>query len=219
MLRDPNGPLKIPPAYLPTITPWLWRFWRSSYGAAYEHGVAALIELNTRRRRGHRGAVRARRYRRTCSSATRRSISTRASSSYQRVGRPHWQTRDRRRASSPPHVNAAEIRDLEPNLAPIFPHGVISHEWAIVTDPYRGGHRAVRSRRRRRGVIYERAQGDRRIGATAVGRRRHAARRSTRCWSPPASGRSRWRTSLGETLPVEAERGYNLTYPGPARRA
>ena len=46
MLRDPDGPLKIPPAYLPAITPWLWRFWRSSYGAAYEHGVKTLTAFN-----------------------------------------------------------------------------------------------------------------------------------------------------------------------------
>jgi D-amino-acid dehydrogenase len=29
-LLDPLGPLSIPPAYLPRITPWLWRFWRAS---------------------------------------------------------------------------------------------------------------------------------------------------------------------------------------------
>ena len=29
-LFDPLGPLSIPPAYLPTILPWLVRFWRAS---------------------------------------------------------------------------------------------------------------------------------------------------------------------------------------------
>ena len=29
-LLDPLGPLSIPPAYLPRIAPWLWRFWRAS---------------------------------------------------------------------------------------------------------------------------------------------------------------------------------------------
>src|SRR5688572_1609847 len=46
MLRDPDGPLKIPPSYLPSVAPWLWRFWRSSYGAAYEHGVKTLTAFN-----------------------------------------------------------------------------------------------------------------------------------------------------------------------------
>ena len=35
MLLDADGPLKIPPAYMGRITPWLYRFWRSSYGEAY----------------------------------------------------------------------------------------------------------------------------------------------------------------------------------------
>ena len=29
-LLDPLGPLSLPPRYLPTIAPWLWRFWRAS---------------------------------------------------------------------------------------------------------------------------------------------------------------------------------------------
>ncbi|RUX11395.1 FAD-dependent oxidoreductase, partial [Mesorhizobium sp. M7A.F.Ca.CA.002.14.1.2] len=28
-LADPLGPLSIPPAYLPTLLPWLIRFWRA----------------------------------------------------------------------------------------------------------------------------------------------------------------------------------------------
>src|SRR5690606_14483461 len=29
-LADPVGPLSVPPAYLPTLAPWLWRFFRAS---------------------------------------------------------------------------------------------------------------------------------------------------------------------------------------------
>ena len=47
-LLDPLGPLAVPPAYLPHITPWLWRFWRASRGpqvAASTRAQAGLMRL------------------------------------------------------------------------------------------------------------------------------------------------------------------------------
>ena len=47
-LLDPLGPLSIPPAYLPRITPWLWRFWRASQPQqvlASTRAQAALMTL------------------------------------------------------------------------------------------------------------------------------------------------------------------------------
>ena len=40
-LADPLGPLAIPPAYLPQLLPWLWRFWRAGADANYETSLAA----------------------------------------------------------------------------------------------------------------------------------------------------------------------------------
>lgn len=44
-LLDPLGPLSIPPAYLPTIAPWLLRFWRASLPDRYRHSTVAQGEL------------------------------------------------------------------------------------------------------------------------------------------------------------------------------
>jgi D-amino-acid dehydrogenase len=47
-LFDPLGPLSIPPAYLPRIAPWLWRFWRASQPLrvlASTQAQAALMTL------------------------------------------------------------------------------------------------------------------------------------------------------------------------------
>ena len=47
-LLDPLGPLSIPPAYLPRIAPWLWRFWRASRPrqvTASTRAQAALMSL------------------------------------------------------------------------------------------------------------------------------------------------------------------------------
>ena len=40
-LADPLGPLAIPPAYLPKLLPWLWRFWRAGAPRHYEASLAA----------------------------------------------------------------------------------------------------------------------------------------------------------------------------------
>ena len=44
-LADPLGPLAIPPAYLPTILPWLLRYWRAGWKDRYEGSLAAQSSL------------------------------------------------------------------------------------------------------------------------------------------------------------------------------
>ena len=50
-LLDPLGPLSIPPAYLPRLLPWLYRFWRAGADRHFERAVtaqAALMQLAER---------------------------------------------------------------------------------------------------------------------------------------------------------------------------
>jgi D-amino-acid dehydrogenase len=211
MLRDPNGPLKVPPAYLRSITRWLWRFWRSSYGAAYETSLSALIELN----KNVVEETEALFARADTSQMLKRDPALylyESEASYQ-VSRPSWTTRDKAGLKST-HVDAGEIHRLEPNLARIFPRGVISHEWAIVSDPF-AVVTGLFEAGRRNGVTYEHAKvssvGPEGEGVTVATsnalRRFDAALIAAGVWSKPLA------TKLGDTLPVEAERGYNLTYP------
>ena len=211
MLLDPNAPLKIPPAYYATIVPWLWRFWLSSRGEAYERGVNALVELN-------RGAVEEAEAlwgRAGIGQMIRRDPALylyESEGSYD-ASAGHWDTRAEFGLKNT-HLDARDIRELEPNLAPIFARGVLSHEWAIVTDPFEvvtGLFQAGQAR----GVVHERAkvdavlpQGDL-VTVTANGAPRtyDAALIAAGVWSKTLAA------ALGETLPVEAERGYNLTYP------
>jgi D-amino-acid dehydrogenase len=44
-LMDPLGPLAIPPAYLPKLAPWLWRFWRAGDPRHYESSLAAQASM------------------------------------------------------------------------------------------------------------------------------------------------------------------------------
>jgi D-amino-acid dehydrogenase len=213
MLMDPDGPLKIPPGYLGRITPWLWRFWRSSYGAAYETALAALIELN----RGVIDETEALFGRAGIPQMLKRdpALYLYESEASYRAAKPSWARREQAGLRST-HVDAAEVRRLEPHLAPIFPHGVISHEWAIVTDPYEVVQ-GLFAAGRERGIAYERAavaairpDGDGvALDAGGTARRFDAALVAAGVWSKPLA------QGLGEALPVEAERGYNLTFPAP----
>ena len=211
MLLDPNAPLKVPPAYYATIAPWLWRFWLSSHSEAYERGVNALVALN-------HGAVEeaeALWQRAGIGHMIKRDPALylyESEQSYEgSVG--HWDKRTEVGLKCT-HLDERDVRELEPNLAPIFPRGVLSHEWAIVTDPFEvvtGLFQAGQAH----GVVHERApvdavapQGDV-VTVTANGgpRTYDAALITAGVWSKALA------ETLGEHLPVEAERGYNLTFP------
>ena len=214
MLMDPRGALKIPPAYLPQIMPWLWRFWRSSYGSAYAHGVKTLTAFN----RGVIENTEALFARAGISHMLKRdpALYLYESQASFRAAKSHWDQRIAAGLKSS-FVDAAEIRRLERHLAPIFTHGVISHDWAIVTDPYEvvmGLFGALQSR----GAKFERsavsAVRPRGEGASIVtnGTTRDfdAVLVTSGVWSRALAD------TLGESLPVEAERGYNVTYPNPS---
>ena len=212
MLRDPDGPLKIPPRYARQIAPWLWAFWRTSFGPAQETAIAALSGLA-------RGALDE-----TETLWTRAGIArllTRKPALYlydsdasYHLDRAHWQRRiDSGFASTP--LDASAIRDLEPALAPIFPRGWLSHDYGHVTDPFEVAT-ALFDAVRARGVQFVTAKVDaldaREDGAAlvidGVRQRFDAVLVSAGAWSRPLAA------SLGESLPVEAERGYNLSFTG-----
>ena len=212
MLADPDGPLKVPTAYAARLAPWLWRFWRSSYGAAYERSLAALIALNA----GLVEEAEAFYARAGVGQVISRAPALYLYESEQSyaAARKDWAERERHGFHST-MVDAAGIRELEPNLAPIFARGVISHEWSIVTDPQEAVD-ALFEAARARGVTYER-QAVTRIAGSGDGASVATGSAATRfdavvvaagVWSRPLAD------SLGEKLPVEAERGYNLTFPG-----
>ncbi len=212
MLLDPDGALKIPARHAFRLAPWLWRFWQSSRGADFERGIAALTGLSL-------GAVD------DAEALWRRAgigdLLQRVAALYlyeseqsAAASESHWQRRAQAGMAST-HIGPVEIAALEPYLAPIFPRGVLSHDWGIVTDPYEvvtGLFRAGQMR----GVVHERAEvsvvearGDLvAVTSQGVARLYDAAVIAAGVWSKTLAQR------LGENLPVEAERGYNLTFAG-----
>lgn len=212
MLLDPDSALKIPFSHAPRLAPWLWRFWQSSRSADFERGVAALTALSL----GGVEEAEAFWQRAGIGDMLQRVAALYLYESEQShaASEGHWQRRAEAGMAST-HVGPAEIEALEPYLAPIFPRGVLSHDWGVVSDPYEvvtGLFRAAQ----RLGLVHERAEvslvearGDLvAVTSQGVARLYDGAVIAAGAWSKPLAQR------LGEDLPVEAERGYNLTFAG-----
>ena len=212
MLANRDAPLKIPVSYMPEIAPWLWRFWRTSHGEAQARAISALSPLAQGgldetealwRRAGFAELL----TRQPC-------IYLYDSEASFNISRAHWNEKIRRGFKSTP-LDASAIRELEPSLAPIFPRAWLSHDYGHVTDPYEIVNRMTAAALER-GVTLERAEvrslqaaeGGATVATEAGERRFDAVMVSAGVWSKPLAA------SLGENLPVEAERGYNLSFAG-----
>jgi D-amino-acid dehydrogenase len=217
MLLTGKGPLKVPKSYLPRLTPWLWQFWRTSFGDAQERAIAALTQIA-------KGTVdetealwtRAGMGRLLTRKPMMQLYDTEAS--YQ-LDLPNWRRLNAAGFASTP-LDAAAIRDLESSLAPIFPRGMLSHEYGHVTDPFEvvtamfNAAVAAGARYQQASVDELRHDGETHAGIVVAGEERtfDAVLVTAGVWSKDIA------TSIEDNLPVEAERGYNLTYPGETER-
>ncbi len=214
-LFDPLGPLSIPPAHLPRITPWLLRFQAASRPARVAASARAQGALMGLARDamgrlvldlGLEGHVR-----------RDGSLEVYESEAALRAAGPGWAARE---AAGIPfeHVRGARLAELQPGLAKGFVAGTFVPGWETVADPYefaRAIFRAIEAA----GGAFERA------AVTAVAPREggvhvHLADGSVReaaqaviaagAWSRPLAA------SLGDRVPLETERGYNTTLPADA---
>ena len=215
-LADPLGPLSIPPAYLPKLLPWLWRFWRAGRRDRYEASLAAQAGADEARRSRMDGAD---------GTAPARGGMLREDGSLElyeseaefEASLPGWAARDRFGIALPAcrrrrarRLSARPVAALH-RAAPSCPAGRRSADpkllgkaiWAYAEAT----GRRVRARRRRRSPLPQ-------ASAIAVQLSRRAHDHGTAGWSsPPAPGRICWRSSFGDRMPLETERGYNTTLP------
>ena len=218
-LLDPLGPLAIPPAYLPRIAPWLWRFWRASQPrqvAASTSAQAALMQLAAQAMPRLLHAVNAQEQLHTDGN-----LQLYESRAEWQASLPGWQVRADHGITFH-HLQgaqaSAEIAALQPGLSPAFTAATFVPGWQRIDDPHRlcvqiaaafvqiGG----RLRRAQAQALQPEASG------VAVllqdGRRVHAQRVvvAAGAWS------HRLARSLGHGIPLETERGYNSTLPAGA---
>lgn len=214
-LVDPLGPLSIPPAYLPSIAPWLIRLWRASWNdryAASVHAQAALMNLARQEssamlaRAGLDGMVRSDGVLHLYEGLSEFNASL-----------PGWKLREDHGIASRT-VTGSALEELQPGLSPQFTHAMFVPSWKTVADPYelaQGIGRAALLK----GAQLIVAEANRLTPETeglsirlTRGDTLHARHVVLACgaWSRTLARQS------GDSIPLETERGYNTTLPANA---
>ncbi len=134
MLMDPLGPLSIRWSYLPQLAPWLWQFLRAGAPARYEEITAALATLIGRVWTDWDSVI---------AEAGISDLFTRRGALYVyetdqgfASAAAGWDLRARHGIRAQ-RVDARQIAELEPMIAPIFRHGYLVEDPGHVADPYK----------------------------------------------------------------------------------
>ncbi|CCV04750.1 D-amino-acid dehydrogenase [Mesorhizobium metallidurans STM 2683] len=211
-LADPLGPLSIPPAYLPTLLPWLARFWRAGRSDRYEASLAAQAGLMRLAEAEWAGLM-------TRSGTTDMlredgSLELYESEAEFRASLPGWAARQRFGIGFN-HVEGDALAALQPGLSPRFVKGTFVPGWKTVADPKLLG-KAVWAYAETKDACFEKARIDHieagQDGVTltlADGSARQARHLvvAVGAWSHLLA------KDLGDRIPLETERGYNTTLP------
>lgn len=211
-LADPLGPLSIPPAYLPRLMPWLWRFWRAGSPSRYEDGLkaqATLMKLaetewaNLMHRSGTGTMLR----QDGC-------LELYESHGEFEASLPGWAARDRFGIEYH-HLKQDELATYQPGLWSGFVRGTFVPGWKTVADPKLLGQAIWRHAEQKGAKL---TRGDVALVMPARGHiaiqfrqgRTIAARKlviAAGAWSHLLA------RQFGDPIPLETERGYNTTLP------
>jgi D-amino-acid dehydrogenase len=211
-LLDPLGPLSVPPSYLPTILPWLVRFWRASRPDRVRAGMLAQVAMMRLAAREMESLVVASGLRAMV--RTRGALELYASADELKAALPGWDARAREGIAFE-HLRDGAIAELQPGLSPRFKAATFVPGWKTVSDPYEFA-RALAARvmarggSMRRGEVVAVAPSDRGVRSALADGAEVVARKiliACGAWSKPLA------LGLGDTIPLETERGYNTTLP------
>lgn len=214
-LADPLGPLSIPPAYLPKLAPWLWRFWRAGSGKNRAAAIAAqtaLMELARvewpalMRRSGTLDMLR-----------EDGSLELYESETEFDDALTGWDEREKAGIAFE-HVRGGRLAELQPGLSAQFVAGTFVPDWKTVADPKRLAD-ALWAWCETRGARFVGAN----VAAIVTDDGKPAmllddGRRISGDVVVIAAGA--WShllaRTIGEVIPLETERGYNTTFPADA---
>lgn len=214
-LRDPLGPLSIPPSYFPKLLPWLLRFATASRPSRYEAALAAQASLMKLAEAEWSSLMD-----RTGTGTMLRedgSLELYESDAEFRSSLPGWSARERFDIDFR-HLDSEGIAELQPGLSRQFVRGTFVPGWKTVADPKRLGE-AIWTATEARGARFRKGDvalivpaGDRiaiqlREGRTLLARNLVIA---AGAWSHLLA------RSTGDKIPLETERGYNTTLPAGA---
>ncbi len=214
-LLDPLGPLAVPPAYALQIAPWMYRFWRACSPDRVAHSTTAqtaLMDLSKAELEPFLAATGTGHM-----LAKRGNLQVYEGEAEFKASLPGWQARIDHGIEFH-HLNAREMADLQPGLAARFTHGTFTPAWYSIADPKlyvlalaerfraNGGELMTGEARRiafdANGVTIRTPSGD--------------VLQAARVVISAGAFSHRLAEQLGESIPLETERGYNTTLPADA---
>ncbi|MFS8123685.1 FAD-binding oxidoreductase [Rhizobium sp. BR 250] len=214
-LLDPLGPLSVPPAYALKIAPWMFRFWRACAASKVEHSTAAQTALMDLSKAELEPFLK-----KTDTIAMLRkegNLQVYESEAEFENSLPGWKARERHGIAFR-HLNADEMAEIQPGIAPRFTCGTFTPGWYSIADPklytqaLADHFRTIGGRIECLDVASLRPREDGVEVASHDGRTRKAGR----VVLAAGAFSHRIARSLGEKIPLETERGYNTTLPSSA---
>ena len=211
-LLDPLGPLSVPPSYALRIAPWMFRFWRACAAGRVAHSTAAqtaLMDLSRAELEPFLGQ--------TGTLAMLRkdgNLQVYESQAELDASLPGWKAREEHGIAFR-HMDAAEMAEIQPGLAPRFTHGTFTPGWYSIADP-KLYTLALADHFRAQGGRIEQAEvsGLRPVeGGVEITTRDGRTRRVEKVVLAAGAFSHRVARTLGESIPLETERGYNTTLP------
>ncbi len=214
MLLDPLAPLAVRWSYLPWIAPWLVRFVRASAPERVEAASVALNGLTSSARDAYASLV--------AGSPAARHIHSggvlyvfQSDASF--AGAEWGLDLRRRRGVEFEVLHGADIRDLEPALAPSVRHAVFYRKTQFVPDPRALVLALAEDFTRLGGTVVKetvtdvtvRARGPHAVETTGGRRDAEVLVLAAGAWSKRLAAR------LGARVPLDTERGYVVTLPRP----
>lgn len=213
-LVDPLGPLAIPPAYALKIAPWMFHFWRACSPERVRRSTAAqaaLMDLS-------KAELDAFLARTGTAPMLRRdgNLEVYEGEAQFRASLPGWRAKQEHGVAFE-HLDAAGMAAIQPGLAPRFTHGTFTPGWYSVADP-KLYTLALAEHFRSAGGAVERAEVaalrpvEGGVEIAAPGR----LIRASRVVVAAGAFSHRIARTIGDTVPLETERGYNTTLPADA---
>jgi D-amino-acid dehydrogenase len=214
-LLDPLGPLTVPPAYALKIAPWMFRFWRACQPGRVAHSTAAQTALMDLSKAELEPFLEA-----TGTAPMLRkegNIQVYEGEAEFKASLAGWKARADHGIEFR-HLDAAGIAEIQPGLAARFTHATFTPGWYSIADP-KLYTLALADHFRTIGGVIERAEVTALKpvdGAVEVLSADGRARRAAQVVLSAGAFSHRVARTLGESIPLETERGYNTTLPAHA---
>jgi D-amino-acid dehydrogenase len=205
----------VPPAYALKIAPWMFRFWRACQPARVAHSTAAqtaLMDLSKAELEPFLGAT-------GTAPMLRKegNLQVYEGEAEFKASLAGWKARADHGIEFR-HLDAAGIAEIQPGLAARFTHATFTPGWYSIADP-KLYTLALADHFRTIGGVIERAEVialkpvD---GAVEVLSADGRVRRAAQVVLSAGAFSHRVARTLGESIPLETERGYNTTLPADA---